>query len=176
MYDAMCFVVLRSTMRPRQSGTMALIWSDSCEVWFSWLGLAWFQVHKKPRCPVQGCKEQLKLSNKFECADCGMIVCLKHRFKEDHNCQPKSSRFQISRFLSTARSQSSSNQKSIQANSRASKTWCWLDPSVARMQRMAMKRKRKLLWCGVVCRPAAAAEADALQSQKRNLPGVRCRI
>lgn len=39
------------------------------------------------RCPVPGCKEQLGLSNKFECQRCGQTVCMRHRMQEDHPCQ-----------------------------------------------------------------------------------------
>lgn len=43
------------------------------------------------RCPVPGCKEQLGLSNKFECQRCGTTVCLRHRMQEDHPCRKTSS-------------------------------------------------------------------------------------
>lgn len=41
------------------------------------------------RCPVQGCREQLGLSNRYECQRCGMTVCLRHRMEEDHPCDPR---------------------------------------------------------------------------------------
>ncbi|KAH7421658.1 hypothetical protein KP509_13G069600 [Ceratopteris richardii] len=44
------------------------------------------KVHKKPRCPVRGCKETLTVTNKMVCKDCKQEVCLKHRFGPDHNC------------------------------------------------------------------------------------------
>lgn len=45
------------------------------------------KVHKKPRCPVRGCREVLTFSNKMVCKDCKQEVCLKHRFGPDHNCK-----------------------------------------------------------------------------------------
>lgn len=44
------------------------------------------KVHKKPKCPVRGCREYLAPSNKMVCRDCKQEVCLKHRFGPDHNC------------------------------------------------------------------------------------------
>jgi len=41
------------------------------------------------RCPVQGCREQVGLSNRYECQRCGMTVCLRHRMEEDHPCDPR---------------------------------------------------------------------------------------
>ena len=39
-------------------------------------------------CPVRGCKQKLYAVNTIKCEKCGKEVCLKHRFPEDHNCQP----------------------------------------------------------------------------------------
>lgn len=44
------------------------------------------RVHKKPKCPVPGCKEKLKTVNTFTCKACGLDVCLKHRLALDHAC------------------------------------------------------------------------------------------
>mmetsp|Transcript_776 Transcript_776/g.1737 ORF Transcript_776/g.1737 Transcript_776/m.1737 type:complete len:158 (-) Transcript_776:263-736(-) len=45
-----------------------------------------------PRCPSKGCKEKLTFSNSCNCGSCGVKVCLKHRFEDQHHCQPKSCR------------------------------------------------------------------------------------
>mmetsp|Transcript_144545 Transcript_144545/g.204487 ORF Transcript_144545/g.204487 Transcript_144545/m.204487 type:complete len:159 (-) Transcript_144545:367-843(-) len=42
----------------------------------------------KPRCPVKGCKEKLTFSNSCQCGSCGLKVCLKHRFEDQHECLP----------------------------------------------------------------------------------------
>ncbi|GAB4816853.1 hypothetical protein N2152v2_003899 [Parachlorella kessleri] len=47
------------------------------------------RVHKKPRCPVPGCKEKLTSVNTYTCRDCGTTVCLRHRLASDHKCQGK---------------------------------------------------------------------------------------
>lgn len=44
------------------------------------------RVHKKPRCPVQGCKEKLTSINTYTCKDCRTAVCLRHRHADDHKC------------------------------------------------------------------------------------------
>ncbi|KAJ9531574.1 hypothetical protein QJQ45_014961 [Haematococcus lacustris] len=44
------------------------------------------KVHKKPRCPVHGCKEKLATSNTYHCKLCQQRVCLKHRHACDHGC------------------------------------------------------------------------------------------
>eukprot|EP00873_Tetraselmis_striata_P002160 jgi/Tetstr1/422424/TSEL_013262.t1 len=44
------------------------------------------KVHKKPRCPAPSCKEKLNSVNTYRCKDCGIEVCLKHRFPADHGC------------------------------------------------------------------------------------------
>lgn len=44
------------------------------------------RVHKKPRCPVQGCKEKLTSINTYTCKDCRTAVCLRHRLSVDHKC------------------------------------------------------------------------------------------
>eukprot|EP00435_Cladocopium_sp_Y103_P011914 s2091_g3.t1 len=46
---------------------------------------------EKPRCPVKGCREKLTFSNSCECGSCGLKVCLKHRFEDQHDCRPKTS-------------------------------------------------------------------------------------
>ena len=45
------------------------------------------KVHKKPRCPVAGCKEKLTTINAYRCKDCGQRICLKHRHPDDHKCR-----------------------------------------------------------------------------------------
>ncbi|KAG8384782.1 hypothetical protein BUALT_Bualt04G0154300 [Buddleja alternifolia] len=42
---------------------------------------------KKPRCPVRRCKDVLTFSNTAACKNCGINVCLKHRFPADHACE-----------------------------------------------------------------------------------------
>ncbi|XP_047317765.1 zinc finger AN1 domain-containing stress-associated protein 12 [Impatiens glandulifera] len=41
---------------------------------------------KKPTCPVKRCREALTFSNSSVCKNCGVKVCLNHRFPADHNC------------------------------------------------------------------------------------------
>lgn len=40
------------------------------------------------KCPAKGCRETLGLVNTFHCTRCDQDVCMKHRFEEDHPCQP----------------------------------------------------------------------------------------
>ena len=47
------------------------------------------RVHRKPRCPVPGCKEKLTATNTYRCKECRVDVCLKHRFGKDHRCSGK---------------------------------------------------------------------------------------
>eukprot|EP00879_Flechtneria_rotunda_P002552 GHRR01002751.1.p1 GENE.GHRR01002751.1~~GHRR01002751.1.p1 ORF type:complete len:362 (+),score=81.76 GHRR01002751.1:61-1146(+) len=44
------------------------------------------KVHKKPKCPVPGCKEKLTTINTYTCKSCKQTVCLRHRLQGDHNC------------------------------------------------------------------------------------------
>lgn len=44
------------------------------------------RVHRKPRCPVAGCREKLGAVNSYTCKECGAAVCLKHRLPADHKC------------------------------------------------------------------------------------------
>ncbi|GLI62497.1 hypothetical protein VaNZ11_005129, partial [Volvox africanus] len=44
------------------------------------------KVHKKPRCPVGGCKEKLTTINAYRCKHCSQRVCLRHRDPGDHKC------------------------------------------------------------------------------------------
>eukprot|EP00440_Ansanella_granifera_P035809 gb/GFBE01038844.1/.p1 GENE.gb/GFBE01038844.1/~~gb/GFBE01038844.1/.p1 ORF type:complete len:182 (+),score=34.33 gb/GFBE01038844.1/:1-546(+) len=47
------------------------------------------EVEKKPnRCPAKGCKEKLTLTNSCNCGTCGIKVCLKHRYEDQHECKP----------------------------------------------------------------------------------------
>lgn len=55
-----------------------------------------------PRCPVPGCKEKLTAVSSYTCASCRTVVCMKHRFAEDHACgslhtvpQPRGKSFRI---------------------------------------------------------------------------------
>eukprot|EP00887_Chlorella_sp_A99_P000849 scaffold5.g849.t1 len=64
------------------------------------------RVHKKKRCPVQGCRERLTTINTYLCRDCGATVCLRHRLGTDHACPGRqssaaaaaTSRFALSSF------------------------------------------------------------------------------
>eukprot|EP00878_Enallax_costatus_P033234 GHUV01036637.1.p1 GENE.GHUV01036637.1~~GHUV01036637.1.p1 ORF type:complete len:241 (+),score=50.82 GHUV01036637.1:85-807(+) len=47
------------------------------------------KVHRKPRCPVPGCKEKLTSINTYTCKVCTQKVCMKHRLENDHKCQGK---------------------------------------------------------------------------------------
>eukprot|EP00930_Biecheleria_cincta_P048016 TRINITY_DN33398_c0_g1_i1.p1 TRINITY_DN33398_c0_g1~~TRINITY_DN33398_c0_g1_i1.p1 ORF type:complete len:198 (-),score=19.89 TRINITY_DN33398_c0_g1_i1:189-782(-) len=40
------------------------------------------------RCPVDGCREKMGPSNRFDCQRCGQTFCIKHRLQEDHDCRP----------------------------------------------------------------------------------------
>jgi AN1-like Zinc finger len=44
------------------------------------------RVHKKPRCPVLGCRCKLGLLDAYRCKRCGQRVCLAHRLESDHSC------------------------------------------------------------------------------------------
>lgn len=37
------------------------------------------KVHRKPKCPVSGCREKLTSVNSYMCKACSQTVCLKHR-------------------------------------------------------------------------------------------------
>jgi hypothetical protein len=52
------------------------------------------RVHRKPRCPVPGCRERLTTINAYGCRRCGQRVCLKHRLEEDHGCSAAAARAQ----------------------------------------------------------------------------------
>ena len=45
------------------------------------------KAKKKTRCPVPGCREHLREVNTFKCKECGIEVCLAHRFPADHACK-----------------------------------------------------------------------------------------
>ncbi|GMH32805.1 hypothetical protein BSKO_00639 [Bryopsis sp. KO-2023] len=45
------------------------------------------RVHKKPVCPVKGCREKLNTINTYTCKVCGLEVCLNHRLSQDHPCE-----------------------------------------------------------------------------------------
>lgn len=48
------------------------------------------RVHNKRRCPVPGCKERITATNVYRCRDCGVEVCMKHRYNAtDHACGGK---------------------------------------------------------------------------------------
>ncbi|KAL8432415.1 hypothetical protein Efla_000192 [Eimeria flavescens] len=44
------------------------------------------QAKKGRTCPVKGCRERLTAITSYECPNCHVDVCLKHRLKEDHDC------------------------------------------------------------------------------------------
>mmetsp|Transcript_17783 Transcript_17783/g.38303 ORF Transcript_17783/g.38303 Transcript_17783/m.38303 type:complete len:252 (+) Transcript_17783:26-781(+) len=44
------------------------------------------QKSKIPKCPVEGCRDKLHLSNRFECGQCKRTYCVKHRAPEAHPC------------------------------------------------------------------------------------------
>ena len=47
---------------------------------------------RRARCSAEGCREKLSVANRFECKACGAIVCLKHRFGPDHQCEERQQR------------------------------------------------------------------------------------
>ncbi|XP_020259174.1 zinc finger AN1 and C2H2 domain-containing stress-associated protein 11 [Asparagus officinalis] len=57
----------------------------------------------KNKCPVRRCKELLTFSNTSTCKNCGIGVCLKHRFPSDHGCKLKSFKHQHPLLSSIAR-------------------------------------------------------------------------
>jgi hypothetical protein len=44
------------------------------------------RVHKKPTCPVPGCRDRLGPSNTVTCKACALATCLRHRHGSDHGC------------------------------------------------------------------------------------------
>lgn len=40
-------------------------------------------------CGAKNCRQTLTVSNKYECKICGLMVCLKHRLRGDHECKPE---------------------------------------------------------------------------------------
>mmetsp|Transcript_42909 Transcript_42909/g.96885 ORF Transcript_42909/g.96885 Transcript_42909/m.96885 type:complete len:176 (+) Transcript_42909:91-618(+) len=75
----------------------------------------------KPRCPVQGCKEKLTSINSYTCGDCGMKVCMKHRFSDLHPCRPAGA--------------GSSRDKRASCGSAAERRWS-LQQAVGQLQRL----------------------------------------
>ncbi|CAL4932343.1 unnamed protein product [Urochloa decumbens] len=45
-----------------------------------------------PRCPAPRCREAIMASNATQCKGCGLKVCLKHRFPDDHGCSGSAAR------------------------------------------------------------------------------------
>ncbi|EER03372.1 AN1-type zinc finger protein 2B, putative [Perkinsus marinus ATCC 50983] len=46
--------------------------------------------YSKPRlqkCPVEGCRERLTEVNSYQCPECHVKVCLKHRYEDVHPCK-----------------------------------------------------------------------------------------
>lgn len=44
--------------------------------------------HARPKCPAKDCKQVLTISNSLICEQCGVRVCLKHRYEDCHDCVP----------------------------------------------------------------------------------------
>eukprot|EP00918_Siedleckia_nematoides_P049132 GHVU01107722.1.p1 GENE.GHVU01107722.1~~GHVU01107722.1.p1 ORF type:complete len:178 (+),score=24.63 GHVU01107722.1:195-728(+) len=44
---------------------------------------------RKLKCQADGCRSMLGPSNRFECRECRALVCLRHRFPEDHQCKTR---------------------------------------------------------------------------------------
>lgn len=42
--------------------------------------------HRKTKCPVPGCRQQLTAITSFHCKACGRTVCMAHRFEDAHRC------------------------------------------------------------------------------------------
>ncbi|KAM3128727.1 hypothetical protein pb186bvf_019139 [Paramecium bursaria] len=47
------------------------------------------QQKEKKKCAKPKCNQILTELNKNECKNCQKVLCLKHRFPEDHDCKPK---------------------------------------------------------------------------------------
>ncbi|CDJ39365.1 AN1-like Zinc finger-containing protein, putative [Eimeria tenella] len=45
------------------------------------------KIKKGRKCPVNGCKERLTAISSIHCPHCQADICIKHRLKEDHNCE-----------------------------------------------------------------------------------------
>ncbi|KAL8274068.1 hypothetical protein Esti_001910 [Eimeria stiedai] len=45
------------------------------------------KARKGRTCPVKNCKERLTAISSYTCPNCHVDVCMKHRLKEDHNCE-----------------------------------------------------------------------------------------
>ena len=51
----------------------------------------------KTRCPVPGCRQALTVLNKFECKVCHTVVCLQHRYGDQHSCVDRAKDFHKAR-------------------------------------------------------------------------------
>lgn len=45
------------------------------------------RTKRKPRCPVERCNVKLTEATTYTCKDCGIKVCMAHRFESDHGCK-----------------------------------------------------------------------------------------
>jgi hypothetical protein len=57
----------------------------------------------KVRCDAENCREILNSSNTVKCSSCHKNVCLRHRFKDDHQCKRQRQSF-VSRPADTSNS------------------------------------------------------------------------
>lgn len=76
--------VCEGTLRLTDADDADLIWqthesSGECAI---------MAANKKvlQKCPVNGCREDLTLSNRLTCKRCHQTVCLRHRLQADHDC------------------------------------------------------------------------------------------
>ena len=45
------------------------------------------RVHERKRCCGTGCREKLTTVNSYVCKTCGQETCVRHRFRESHDCR-----------------------------------------------------------------------------------------
>lgn len=67
-----------------------------------WLGCDtsnYNRVHKKPVCPVEGCRKKLTSISTYQCKTCHQSVCLDHRHEADHGCEAHRSKQFLSREM-----------------------------------------------------------------------------
>ncbi|XP_026190930.1 zinc finger AN1 and C2H2 domain-containing stress-associated protein 11-like [Cyclospora cayetanensis] len=71
------------------------------------------QMRKGRHCPVKGCKERLTAVSSIRCPHCQMDVCIRHRLKEDHNCEILKAQHKERRRSSLLRQTSSNAMKAV---------------------------------------------------------------
>ncbi|CDJ69598.1 AN1-like Zinc finger-containing protein, putative [Eimeria necatrix] len=73
------------------------------------------KIQKGRQCPVKGCKERLTAISSIHCPHCQVDVCIKHRLKEDHNCEVLKATRKERKRSSLFRQMSSSAAKGVKS-------------------------------------------------------------